>query len=128
MTLTFTHRNPYRAAAEAADAAPARSSAPIVALTGTEPTARGSINRASGVPVVGYTWWPLFALVSWAYQRSQRPLENYLLQMGIWDLAMTPDGDLARRPTLLVDLYREMVAGGRTAVGALAARAELADS
>ena len=50
----------------------------------TETAAKGSVSRraawmdgsigavrclrAEGVPVVGYTWWPLFALVSWPYR------------------------------------------------------------
>jgi hypothetical protein len=75
--------------------------------------------RERGVPVIGYTWWPLFALVAWAYrQRSTRTLEAYLLQMGLWDLEPR---DLARVRTPLVDVYRDLVSGGSLAVGRLAA-------
>lgn len=75
--------------------------------------------RARGVPLVGYTWWPLFALVAWAYREGRRAPDAYLEQMGLWDLRPGPDG-LERVRTGLVDRYRELVAGGIAAVGALA--------
>jgi hypothetical protein len=74
--------------------------------------------RARGVPVVGYTWWPLFALVAWAYRQGARPLESHLLQMGLWDL--DPERNLERVRTPLVDAYRELAAGGSRAAGPLA--------
>jgi beta-glucosidase/6-phospho-beta-glucosidase/beta-galactosidase len=73
--------------------------------------------RAKGVPLVGYTWWPLFGLVAWAYRQGRRPLADYLLQMGLFDL--DPVG-LERRPTPLVDRYRELAASGAEAAGRLA--------
>ena len=42
--------------------------------------------RADGVPVVGYTWWPMFALVTWAWRQGRRDVADHLLQMGLWDL------------------------------------------
>lgn len=71
--------------------------------------------RAVGIPLVGYTWWPLFALVTWAYRQGTRAPGDYLLQMGLWDL----DEQLNRVPTELVAAYRELVAGGCSAVGPL---------
>lgn len=62
--------------------------------------------RASGVPLVGYTWWPMFSLVAWAYRQTQRPVSNYLLNMGLWDL--NPN-TLERERTPLVDSYSELV-------------------
>lgn len=67
--------------------------------------------RRQGIPVAGYTWWPLFALVSWPYRVTNRPAEDYLVQMGLWDLAPEPDGSLRRVPTALVERYRQHVAG-----------------
>lgn len=61
--------------------------------------------RAEGVPVVGYTWWPLFALISWPYRVGSLPPEAYLIQMGLWDLQPI-DGRLERVRTPLVDRYR----------------------
>jgi beta-glucosidase len=33
--------------------------------------------RQSGVPLVGYTWWPLFDLIDWVYRAGARPLEEF---------------------------------------------------
>lgn len=88
--------------------------------------------REAGVPMVGYTWWPMFSLVAWAYRQGVRPPGEYLQHMGLWDLA-SGDGtgapardssahlprDLVRTPTPLVAAYRELVAGGSSAVGPL---------
>jgi beta-glucosidase/6-phospho-beta-glucosidase/beta-galactosidase len=76
--------------------------------------------RARGVPLVGYTWWPLFALVGWAYREGRLPADRYLLQMGLWNLERHGDG-LRRVRTELVDRYQALVAGGTAAVGPLAA-------
>jgi hypothetical protein len=76
--------------------------------------------RADGVPLVGYTWWPMFALVTWAWRQGQRPLHDHLLQMGLWDLDPDPRGDLARIETPLVGAYRTLVRGGAESVGPLA--------
>jgi beta-glucosidase/6-phospho-beta-glucosidase/beta-galactosidase len=73
--------------------------------------------RAAGIPLIGYTWWPLFDLVSWTYRQGRRPLEDYLVPMGLWNL--DPE-TLDRIPTPLVDTYRDLVAGGIDAVGPLA--------
>jgi beta-glucosidase len=78
--------------------------------------------RARGIPLVGYTWWPLFALVTWAYRQGHKAPHDYLKQMGLWDLKPGPDG-LERVPTELVARYRELVAAGSGAVGTLAASA-----
>ncbi len=76
--------------------------------------------RAKGVPIVGYTWWPMFALVTWAYRQGLRPLHDHLLQMGLWDLDPDPSGRLDRVETPLVDAYRRLTSGGAAAVGPLA--------
>lgn len=76
--------------------------------------------RERGVPVVGYTWWPMYALVAWAYRQSDRPVERYLEQMGLWNLEAEPDGGLRRCATPLVDAYRELVGGGSRSAGILA--------
>jgi beta-glucosidase/6-phospho-beta-glucosidase/beta-galactosidase len=68
--------------------------------------------RAEGVACVGYTWWPMFALVTWPYRVGTRPVADYLVQMGLWDLRAEPDGTLARVRTTLVDRYREYASTG----------------
>ena len=68
--------------------------------------------RRQGIPVLGYTWWPLFALVSWPYRHGAGPVAAYLEQMGLWDLVPEADGTLRRERTPLVDRYRQHVERG----------------
>jgi beta-glucosidase len=75
--------------------------------------------RARGVPLVGYTWWPMFALVTWAYREGRKAPHDYLKQMGLWDLRPSAQG-LERVPTELVARYRELALGEADAVGPLA--------
>ena len=75
--------------------------------------------REGGVPLVGYTWWPLFALVTWGYRQGRHPAAYYLKQMGLWDLDPDPEANLARVKTTLVDDYKQLVRGGAKAVGSL---------
>lgn len=75
--------------------------------------------RARGIPLIGYTWWPLYALVTWGYREGKKAPDAYLKQMGLWDLRPDPDG-LARIPTTLVDRYIELVRSGADVVGPLA--------
>jgi beta-glucosidase/6-phospho-beta-glucosidase/beta-galactosidase len=72
--------------------------------------------RAEGVPVTGYTWWPMFALVTWAWRQGRRPVADHLLQMGLWDL----DAELNRIRTPVVDAYTSLAAAGADSVGLLA--------
>lgn len=60
--------------------------------------------REAGVPLIGYTWWPLFALVTWAYRQGSHPPEFYLKQMGLWDL----DQKLERVATPLVEQFHAL--------------------
>jgi beta-glucosidase/6-phospho-beta-glucosidase/beta-galactosidase len=82
--------------------------------------------RERGVPVIGYTWWPLFALVAWSWRQGHRALERHLLRMGLYELDPRPEAALARVPTLLASVYREIAAGGDRAVGGLAPDARAA--
>ena len=72
--------------------------------------------RENGIPIVGYTWWPLFALVTWAYRQGTHPPDYYLKQMGLWDLVADAHGNLNRVRTPLVDEYKALVAGGAASV------------
>ena len=75
--------------------------------------------RARGVRVVGYTWFPIFSLVVWAYRRGGKPAAEYLGHMGLWDLRDDGEGTLLREPTRLVERYSGLVASGPAAVGPL---------
>jgi beta-glucosidase/6-phospho-beta-glucosidase/beta-galactosidase len=72
--------------------------------------------RAQTIPLVGYTWWPMFALVTWAWRQGSRDVADHLLQMGLWNL----DTNLDRIETPLVESYRALAAGGHGSVGRLA--------
>lgn len=76
--------------------------------------------RSEGIPLVGYTWWPLFSLVTWAYRQGRRPVAEHLAAMGLWDIV--PDGEdpLRRVRTAGVDAYQKLVRGEADAVGMLA--------
>lgn len=69
--------------------------------------------RKRGIPVIGYTWWPMFSLVAWAYRQSNRPPDKYLDHMGLWDLKSI-NGSLERIPTPLVKQYRQLTSSELT--------------
>ena len=72
------------------------------------------------MPLIGYTWWPMFALITWAYRQGKKPPAEYLAQMGLFDLEWRDDGELRRVRTPLVEAYRELVLAGANAVGPIA--------
>lgn len=80
--------------------------------------------RERGIPLMGYTWWPLFALVTWAYRQGTHPVSYYIKQMGLWDLEARGD-DLARVRTSLVDDFQKLTVAGHNAVGVVSQRNEL---
>lgn len=64
--------------------------------------------RDAGVPVIGYTWFPFMALVDWLYREASTPMDEWLIQMGLIDLALTSGGGtLERHPTALLDDFRK---------------------
>jgi hypothetical protein len=76
--------------------------------------------RAEGVPLIGYTWWPMISHIAWAYRQGRKDAAACVEHMGLWDLQ--PESGYARKATALVDAYRALVAGGASAVGPLAER------
>ena len=38
--------------------------------------------RNRGVPLVGYTWWPLYNHIDWVYRESSSPLERFFARLG----------------------------------------------
>ena len=68
--------------------------------------------RAQGIPVIGYTWFPVMTMIDWEYRRTERPLEDHLLHLGLWDSAFDAAGVLQRQPTPLVANFRRYVAQG----------------
>jgi len=71
--------------------------------------------RSAGVPVVGYTWFPVFTLADWRWRRGSLPADRYWCHMGLWDLA--DDGSLQRRETPLVGRFAGVIARRRPGAG-----------
>jgi beta-glucosidase len=63
--------------------------------------------RASGVDVVGYTWWSLIDMVEWTYRHGTGPPEAYRLAMGLWDLVPGGAGKLRRVRNPVADRFRQ---------------------
>lgn len=64
--------------------------------------------RAEGLPVVGYTWWPLFDMYEWTYRHSAKPRAEHLLTMGLFDLVEGESGHLARMRNPVADRFRQL--------------------
>jgi beta-glucosidase len=108
-----------------------RYNAPIVI---TETSAKGEVDvrsrwletsvaavrhlREEGVPVLGYTWFPMFTMIDWRYRYGKQPLENYYLELGLYGLNREASGP-RWQPTPLVEQFRGYVADPAAAVGTL---------
>lgn len=60
--------------------------------------------RNEGLPVVGYTWWPLFDMYEWTYRQATGVRGEHLLPMGLYELVEAGDG-LRRRRTPVADAF-----------------------
>ena len=105
--------------------------------------------RERGVPVRGYTWWPLFDFVDWSHASGGRtveefwlrtagadgavsiapslppaapgaPIDAFLRRMGIWRLESRDDGSLHRVETAVVDHMRALTRDGVPRTAAVA--------
>lgn len=68
--------------------------------------------RLAGIPVVGYTWFPLFTMIGWEYRASGKPVDQHLLHLGLWDCNFDEQRTLVREETPMVAAYREYVKQG----------------
>lgn len=73
--------------------------------------------REEGVPVLGYTWFPLFTMIDWRYRYGKRPLDHYLLDLGLYTLGK----ERRWEATPLVEQFRSYVQNPEESVGAVAA-------
>lgn len=94
----------------------------------TETSATGDLNRRAlwmaetidavrlvrdkGIPVVGYTWFPLITMVEWEYRTDTKPVHEHLLHLGLWDSSFDDKGVLVRKPTPLVETYKDWIRRG----------------
>ena len=72
--------------------------------------------RLSGVPVVGYTWFPMFTMIDWRYRFGEDALENYYLELGLYRLNRDASGPRWLK-TPLVDRFKEFVNEPKKYVG-----------
>ncbi|MEP6923774.1 MAG: family 1 glycosylhydrolase [Pyrinomonadaceae bacterium] len=74
--------------------------------------------REKGVPVIGYTWFPLFTMIDWRYRFSNKPLEQFYLELGIFKLNQLGEG---RRwlETPLVEQMKKAVNNPAESIGRL---------
>jgi beta-glucosidase len=75
--------------------------------------------RGQGVPVLGYTWFPLFTMIDWRYRFGRGPLENYRLELGLYRLN-GDDGKGRWHATPLVDQLRSYINNSAEAIGTVA--------
>lgn len=75
--------------------------------------------RAQAVPIIGYTWFPLFTMVDWRYRFSQDPLESFYLELGLYRLNRQAEGH-RWIATPLVEQIKSYIDDSRTSVGDMA--------
>jgi beta-glucosidase/6-phospho-beta-glucosidase/beta-galactosidase len=66
--------------------------------------------RGEGISIIGYTWFPLFTMVDWAYRKGRLTLDKYLVHLGLYDSEFDTEGVLRRQETPLVKHYQEHMA------------------
>jgi beta-glucosidase/6-phospho-beta-glucosidase/beta-galactosidase len=71
--------------------------------------------RERGVPVYGYTWFPLHTMIDWRYRFGVEPLQQYKIELGMFTLN-GKDGQ-RWRPTPLVDQFRSYAMDPENSVG-----------
>ena len=80
--------------------------------------------RGQGVPVLGYTWFPIFTMIDWSYRLARGPVEQYRLELGLYRLGR--EGEPRWNPTPLVQQFRAYMAEPQEAIGTLAAAPQAA--
>ena len=72
--------------------------------------------RAALIPIVGYTWFPMFTMIDWKYRWSRKGLERHLLHLGLFDV-LPQEGRMDREPTPLVEAYRQHLSTPAATIG-----------
>jgi hypothetical protein len=76
--------------------------------------------RGEGVPVLGYTWFPLFTMIDWRYRSGSLAVDKYLLDLGVYQLNNNGSGSRWLEMPLL-EHFRGHIRNSEEAVGELAA-------
>jgi hypothetical protein len=73
------------------------------------------------VPVLGYTWFPLFTMVDWRYRFGKKSVQDYQLDLGLYTLRSWEGKGGARwKATPLVAHLQSLMADPVKSVGELA--------
>jgi beta-glucosidase len=73
--------------------------------------------REEGLPVLGYTWFPLFTMIDWRYRFSTDPIENFYLELGLYRL--NREGGPRWLETRLVEKMKNYIADSAQSIGSL---------
>lgn len=71
--------------------------------------------RERGVPVLGYTWFPIFTMIDWRYRFGRAPVERYYLELGLYRLG--GPGQARWVPTPLVPQIKSYINHPEEAIG-----------
>ena len=74
--------------------------------------------RIRGIPVLGYTWFPLFTMIDWRYRFGRGPVEEYHLELGLFTLDGAARGS-RWRATPLVEQFSSYVRDPVASIGPL---------
>ncbi|HEX8070011.1 MAG TPA: family 1 glycosylhydrolase [Pyrinomonadaceae bacterium] len=74
--------------------------------------------RSQRVPVLGYTWFPMFTMIDWRYRHGTGPAEQYRIELGLWVLDEKRAGG-RWQPTPLVEQYCAYIQNPAESVGPL---------
>jgi beta-glucosidase/6-phospho-beta-glucosidase/beta-galactosidase/glycosyltransferase involved in cell wall biosynthesis len=71
--------------------------------------------RSEGIPMIGYTWWPLIDHIDWdgAMLHQIGRIHN----VGMFQLQREANGELSRHATALTQQYKKLMARGNEAAG-----------
>jgi beta-glucosidase len=72
--------------------------------------------REEAIPIIGYTWFPLFTMIDWDYRKGRLTLDKYLVHLGLYDSAFDAEGVLHRHETALVKHYQAHMAKPMTPI------------
>jgi beta-glucosidase/6-phospho-beta-glucosidase/beta-galactosidase len=73
--------------------------------------------RSRGVPIVGFTWFPLFTMVDWRYRLGRRSVENYYIDLGLYKINPSENGKRRWDKTVLVEQLQGYIRNPEQAVG-----------
>jgi beta-glucosidase len=75
--------------------------------------------REKGVPVYGYTWFPMHTMIDWRYRLGTEPAEKYRIELGLYKLQENAGSGSRWQSTPLVKAFSELVSNPCSAIGTM---------